>query len=226
MLITYGAIVSGASGKLAGVTFARMKGAPIIRAAGRYHNQSTPDQIAQRQAHSAAITAWRALPAYTQLAWNVYALKNQRQNRLGVWRRLTGFQFYLQEATPRIRAGLGLTGSPPNRGQQGIGTPTGLVFWQGGPYEISFNAPTADPHGYYLFTGHRPMSTISYKKPYYHVLPAQYIEHTATFDLQSDWADKMGDMQAGELFIVLVRYAGNNSLISAAATYRSTVTSP
>jgi len=226
MICTFGAVISAASGTVGGVTFARVKGAPVIRTVQTGRNQSTPDQMAQRAAHAAAINAWNGLAAVYKLAWGMYAMRNPRQNRLGVWRRLTGFQFFLKEATIRIRHGIGSPGSPPNLGQQGIGQPTGLVFYAGGPYEISINSPTGDPHGYYLFAGHRPMSAVSYKKTYYHVLPACYIEHAATFDIQADWDAKMGAMEAGELFIVQVRYVGLNSLISAAATYRSTVIAP
>jgi len=223
MLIRFGAIIAQASGSTGAVTFANTKGAPVMRVRPQRCNRCTPDQMNQQLAYNSAIAHWKALPIGTQYAWNLYAIKNQRQNRLGQWRRLTGMQFYLKEGIIRIAHGIPAPGSPPTYGQQGIGQPTAISFTNGGPYEIDFNSPVGDPHGWYIFSGHRPMSTTSYKKPYRRVLPAFYVEHAGSFDLYSAWCAALGDMAADELYLITVRYTGSNSLTSAPATWRATV---
>lgn len=226
LLVKYGAIITQASGALGAVTFANRAGTPIARVRGRRCQQSTPDQLSQHSVYMRAIQAWRSLSALVQLAWSIYAAKNQRRNRLGTWRRLTPFQCYMAQAMLRLKAGLSAPTNPPTYGQQGIGTPWEISFYDGGPYTFAFACPTIDPNGYYLLDGHRPLSKSAYKKPYFHALPAQRFVGSNTVDLYTPWVALMGDMEVGELFVIKIRYLGDKSLCSAPATWHSTVLSP
>ena len=224
MLVRYGAIVTQASGSLAGVTAANVKGASQLRARPRLTRQDSPAQLAQRQLYARAVAAWRALASGYKLQWTLYAQRNPRLNRLSVSRRLSPMQFYLKEALPRLAAGLNPPAPTPTKGQQGIGVPWEVSFNAGGPYTLAFQTPTADPHGYYIIGGTRCMSTTSRKKPYWHIFPGHYVEDNDSWDIEPDWTAVMGLMQTGELVTITIRYLGLYSLISAPASYDTVVT--
>lgn len=223
MIIRHGTLVAQASGSLGSTTFSNRAGVAICSQRPRRPNSQTPEQAAQRVAHTSAIQAWRDLTSAQRWAWNLYALRNPRLNRLNVSRRLTGFQFYMHEAVARLSAGLAAPGAPPRYGQLAIGSVSALYFDDTPLYYFEATTPTLDPHGAYLFAIHRPHSSKATKKPYWHSLPAYAVEDSAALDLSAAVIAKVGAFSPTELYMLSCRYAGNNSLVSAPATLTATV---
>jgi hypothetical protein len=224
MIIRLGAIVSKAAGSLGGITFSNRSGVSMCSLRPRRTNKQTESQLQLQNAQSQAGSAWRALSDAQRLGWNLFAYRNIRVNRVGVARRISGYAFYLQQATIRINAGLAPPTTVPNYGQQGVGTPAGVNFTAGGPYAVYWYSPTTDPHGAFILSGHRPCSTHTSKKPFWHVFPAYAVEHYVEMDLQPAWDAAMGPLAAGERFTMRIRYAGDRSLVSAYTTYTAIAT--
>lgn len=223
MLIRFGSIVAQATGALGSLQFCAGRSAPCLKLRARRSAQQTPDQLAHQAAHGAAAKNWSTLTPAQKFAWALYTTKQVRLNRLGVPRRLTPFQMYVGQNTLRAQIGAPFRTSPPIYGMSGIGIPAYIGFAAGGPYTLTLYAPTTDTTGYYAIYGHRPTSTKHIGRIFRHLVYSAECDTWISVDLEPNWTDKMGAMEAGELFWVSIRYLGDKSLASSPLSLTGTV---
>jgi hypothetical protein len=222
MIARLGGVVTQASGTLGGMTFANKGGVLVVGARARRAKQNTPAQQDAQAMYVRAREAFRLLPALTQYAWKAYVIQHPRVNRLGVARRLNVTQFYLSQAIPRMRAGLGSPGSPPAKPQQSVGYPSTIAFASGGPYTFSFISPAGDPNGYYLVDAARTMSTTALGRLCPRALPAIQSKGSCSVDVHDAFVELLGEIEVGEIVVLSIRYAGGYSIISARVRYTLT----
>jgi len=223
MIVRYGALVAQASGTLSGVTFSNRRGNAIAAAKSMPCNRKTSAQIQHQAAMSAAAAGWQALSGTERFNWKLYAAQHPRQNRLGVSRRLSAFQFYLMENVLRAQIGIALRTSPPPLGQHGIGSLDGLLFSTGGPYEIAMTAPATDPTGYYVFSCARSSRTLSMGKVFPRFIAAYYADPSIDEDLYTPFLAALGEPSSGEIYWIQIRFLGTFSLASPAASLTQSV---
>lgn len=218
-----GGIVTQASGSIGGVTFANKRGVTVISAKQHVPTTASAAQTQHKAAFSRAAAAWAELTTAQRLAWGLYALSHPRQNRLGVARKLTPYQFWLLENTLRAQAGIPLRTNPPRLGQSGVGSFDNLSFTAGGPYTLAMTAPATDASGYYVIYGARSTRNLSMGKRYMRFVGAYPAAPSIDQDLQPDWDPIMGTILSGEVITVAIRYLGNSSLASPTTTLTLTV---
>lgn len=223
MIARLGGIITNASGTLGALTVSNRRGVPVCSAKCIRTNQRTIPQQETQALYMHALAAYRELPALTQVAWKMYVLKHPFNNRLGVSRRYTPQQFFVSQALPRMRAGLGSPGSPPTKPQQSVGYPSTIAFAYGGPYTFNFIGPSGDPNGHYLVAAARTMSAARIGRVCFRQLQAQPCTGTCTANLYTTFTDCLGDAQASEIVVLSIRYAGANSIISAPVRWTLTV---
>jgi hypothetical protein len=181
-------------------------------------NQATQAQLDHRIAMAAAAKGWSAQSTSAMFNWKLFAARNVRQNRLGVTRQLTAYQFYIKENTLRAQIGATLRTTPPTGGQRGVGSLSNLIFYVGGPYTLDMASPTSDPNGWYAIYGARSGRTVSFGKKYPRLVYAEHITGTLSIDLYTPWTDIFGPMPSGEIYWISFRYLGDNSIASAPAS--------
>jgi len=218
MIIRYGAMIAQASGTLAGVTFSNRRGNAIAAAKSHPCDRKSEAQIAHQAAMAAAAQGWAALSGFQRFNWKLYAAQHVRQNRLGVSRRLSAFQFYLKENILRAQCGIPLRTNPPPSGQSGIGSLDGLIFYAGGPYEIALTAPANDPTGYYAFSCARSTRTLNMGKIFPRFIASYYAAPSIDVDVYTPFVEALGEPPSGEIYWLQIRYLGSFSLASPPAT--------
>jgi len=223
VIVRLGGMITQASGSLGAIQFASGRATPVVKMRRRSSTQQTPDQLEHQAAHAAAAAAWTSLIDAHKFAWKLYAIKQVRNNRLGMSRQLTAFQLFVQQNTLRAQIGATLRTNPPKLGMSGIGVPAYIGFVAGGAYTIYMLSPTTDPHGWYVIYGHRPVSTTHTGRVFKHVVYSAAVEHSMNVDISAEWAAKMGPMDASEKYWIAIRYLGDNSLASAPLTLTGTV---
>ena len=224
MIVRLGGMITQASGSLGAIQFASGRATPVVKMRRRSSTQHTPDQLDHQAAHATAAAAWNAITDAQKFAWKLYALKQVRNNRLGMSRQLTAFQLFVQQNTLRAQIGATLRTNPPRLGMSGIGIPAFIGFTSGGSYRIYMISPTTDPDGWYVIYGHRPVSTTHTGRVFKHVVYAAAVEDSMDVDISATWAAKMGPMTASERYWIAIRYLGDNSLASAPLSLTGTVT--
>jgi hypothetical protein len=218
MIVKYGAVVSSASGTLGGVTFSNRRGNPIASAKCRPCDRKTSAQVAHQLAMATAAKGWAALTAGYQFNWKLFAAKNVRQNRLGVSRQLSAYQFYLKENVLRAQVGAPLRLSPPPNGQRGIGSLDNLIFYTGGPYTLQMTPPSQDPTGYYAIYGARSSRSTCMGKKFPRLIAGIQVSGSLDVDLFTPWCAALGEMFSTEIYWLQIRYLGTFSLASAPAS--------
>jgi hypothetical protein len=218
MIIRYAAVVGAASGTLGAITFSNRRGNAIVSTKSTPNNQATQAQMDHRIAMARAAKGWAAQTPSAMFNWKLFAAKNVRQNRLGVTRQLSAYQFYIKENVLRAQIGATLHTIPPTLGQRGIGQFAGLIFYVGGPYQLVLNSPTSDPDGWYAIYGARSGRTVSFGKKYPRLVYAEHVTDSFNVDLYTPWTDIFGPMPSGEIYWLAVRYLGDNSIASAPAS--------
>jgi hypothetical protein len=223
MIVRLGGMISQASGTLGALQFTSGRTAPTVKMRRVSSNQSTPDQLDHQAAHATAAAAWNALTDAHKFAWKLYALKQVRQNRLGVARQLTPFQLFMGQNTLRAQVGAPLRTGPPKYGMTGVGTPAFIGFTSGGSYRVYMIAPSTDTVGYYVIYGHRPVSTTHTGRVFKHVVYSGACTTSIDVDISATWDAKLGPMASTEKYWIAVRYLGDNSLASAPIALTGTV---
>jgi hypothetical protein len=223
MIVKMGAVVSQASGSIGGLTFANRKGSPVCQLKGRQCDKKTDAQITHQAAHAATARAWQNLSGGARFQWHLYALKNTRLNRLGVQRKMTGYQFYMKENCLLRQIGGTPRTTPPLKGQCGAGYPAVTIFYAGGPYTLEMSPPATDTTGWYAIYGARPHKTVNTGRLFPRLVHAEYVSGYTVFDLFTPWTDIFGLMASSELYWLGIRYIGSNSLTSALLSYTQVV---
>ena len=218
MIVRYGAIVGAASGTVGAITFYNRRGNAIVGTKPMPCNRKNGAQLDHQCAMAAAAKGWAAQTPSSMFNWRLFAIRNVRQNRLGVTRQLTAYQFYIKENTLRAQIGATLHTLPPTGGQQGIGSFSSLVFYQGGPYSLELTAPTNDPNGWYAIYGARSSRTSTMGKKYPRLVYAEHVTTTLSVDLYIPWTAIFGTMPTSEIYWLAIRYLGDHSLASAPAS--------
>jgi hypothetical protein len=223
MIAKLGGIITQASGTIGGLTISNKRGVPVCAMKCHRTNQNTPAQMEAQALYMQALAAYRSLPGLTQLAWKMYVIKHPFNNALGVSRRYTPQQFYLSQAIPRMRAGLGSPGSPPGKPQQSPGFPLAIGFVSGGAYTFSMQCPAGDPSGYYLVDAARCMSTTAIGRLCPRALTAIPATNSCDVDVHDNFVSLLGEAQPSEIVVLSIRYAGALSMISAPVRWQLTV---
>lgn len=223
MIIRYGAIVSQASGTLAGITFSNRTGNAVAAAKSRPCDRKSEAQVAHQAAMSAAAKAWYALTPGQRFNWKLYAAQHVRQNRLGVSRRLSAFQFWLKENILLAQCGITLRTNPPPKGQSGIGSLDALLFSAGGPFQVALTAPTNDPTGYYILYCARSTRTMSMGKRFPRFISAHYADPSIDVDIHDAFVAALGEPVSTEIYWLQIRYVGSFSLASPPASLTQSV---
>lgn len=108
------AVLSQASGSLAGATFAHNRGGMYVRARSIPTNPASNFQLAIRQALTTLSHRWSAiLDATARAAWTDYAAATPQVNPLGDQLILTGQQMFVRNNVPRLLAGLSIVNDAP-----------------------------------------------------------------------------------------------------------------
>jgi hypothetical protein len=223
MIVKMGAVVSQASGSIGGITFSNRKGSPVCSLKGRQCDKKTDAQITHQAAHANTARAWQDLSGASRFQWNLYALKHTRLNRLGVQRKMTGYQFFMKENTLLAQIGGTLRQTPPLQGQCGAGYPAVTIFYTGGPYTLEMSPPATDTTGWYAIYGARPCKTVNTGRLFPRLVHAEYVSGYTAFDLYAPWLAVFGEMASSELYWLAMRYVGSNSLASALLSYTQVV---
>ena len=218
MIIRYGAVVGAASGTVGAITFSNRRGNTIVSTKSQPRDQATQAQLEHRVALAKAAKAWVTITPGAMFNWKLFAARNVRQNRLGVSRQLTAYQFYIKENTLRAQIGATLRTVPPTGGQLGVGSFAGLIFYQGGPYQLDLYSPTQDPNGWYAIYGARSGRTVSFGKKFPRLVYAEHVTGSLSVDLYLEWTNIFGVMASTEIYWLGFRYLGDNSLASAPAS--------
>ena len=223
MLVRYGAIIGAASGTMGAVTFSNRKGNAVAAMKSSPLNRKTESQLEHQAAMSRAAKAWANLSFGAQFNWKLFAAKNVRKNRLGVTRQLSPYQFYLKENVLRAQIGAPLRSNPPTKGQQGVGSFAGLIFYFGGPYALEVYSPANDPNGYFAIYGAHGGKTNAIGKCYPRLIHAEHVTGALAVDLYTPWTDILGPMFSGEMYWLAWRYLGDSSLASIPASLTQSV---
>lgn len=223
MLVRYGAIIGAASGTMGAVTFSNRKGNAVAAMKSSPIDRQTAAQLDHQAAMSTAAKAWANLSFANQFNWKLFAARNVRQNRLGVTRQLSPYQFFLKENVLRAQVGAPLRTSPPPKGQSGVGSFNSLVFYDGGGYFLDISTPANDPDGYFVVYGAHGGKTNAIGKRYPRVVYSEHVNNGMNANLYTTWTDVLGPMFSGELYWIAWRYLGDYSIASAPASLTQTV---
>jgi hypothetical protein len=104
MLIKMGAMISSASGSIAGTTASRNRYGQYLRNKSIPVNPDTDRQQVVRAAMAAVMQAWRALTAPQKAAWEQYGDNVPMQNKLGDTIYLPGVSHFIRSNVPRSQA--------------------------------------------------------------------------------------------------------------------------
>jgi hypothetical protein len=205
------------------VTFSNRKGNAVASMKSSPLDRKTESQVEHQAALALAAKAWANLSYGAQFNWKLFAAKNVRQNRLGVTRQLSPYQFYLKENVLRAQIGATLRTNPPTKGQQGVGSFSSLLFSYGGPYALDLYSPLNDPDGWFVIYGSHGGKTNAIGKRYPRLVHAEHVTDSLSVDLYTPWTDILGPMFSGELYWLAWRYLGDSSLASIPASLTQSV---
>lgn len=207
-------IVGSISGSVGGSNFVAGRGSPVVRQRGlKSRNTSAFAQAAQAK-NALVRVLWRQLSANSRLAWNIGANNLSRTNRLGVQRRISGWQFYMSHAMFLEPDEIVALTEPPLFIKAPNYLPPAVVFVAGGPYEITLNVPTGGPLQFALIYGSRSMrpSVPKFFKNFKFIVRfAQTPNPVNVFD---EWVLRFGELISGEFFAVDTRRFFPGNLVS------------
>lgn len=164
------AILSQASGSLAGSTFARNKGGMYVRARSIPTNPNSVGQQEVRGYMQQLAVIWAStVTAAQREAWRVYAANVTMTNRLGDSVLLSAQQHFIRSNLPRLQAGLAVVAAGPTTYNLGEFTdPSFAIVGATGVATVTFDDAAAwcDVDGAaMIFRLSRPVSpTINYFK--------------------------------------------------------------
>lgn len=104
-LVEYGSIITDIRGSIGGLTFQHTKSGKIARlkpSPFKHQNQSQQDK---HKIVTSAVAQWHDLTLSEKLSWNAYADVNQREDRFGRMRSLTGFNWFYSINYNRLALG-------------------------------------------------------------------------------------------------------------------------
>ena len=89
------AIVGAISGNVGGVNFCNPSGSAVIRKAKTRTSPRSTDQLIASSTFASIAQTWRTLSLEKKKTWRTAALSQNFTNRLGVQRKLSGFQYFM-----------------------------------------------------------------------------------------------------------------------------------
>lgn len=134
-IMQFGGLVGAASGRIGGVTFARCKSGPIVRANTRPSPHAQKKLLVRRALFQKLTQMWQGASDGEREAWNAYAADpgHTVTNRLGVSVYITGYQWFKRFASERQSVGFVVDMAVPVYGAATAPVITGFTFVHSAP---------------------------------------------------------------------------------------------
>lgn len=107
-----GSVIGSVSGDLGGVSFVNPSGSGVVRKKRRPSNVASAGAILQQTRIAAVAHAWAELAPDDQQSWRTLANSNPSRNRLGIARKLSGYQTYQYRSLNLLAIGEAIPTTP------------------------------------------------------------------------------------------------------------------
>jgi hypothetical protein len=92
--VTYGSIITDIKGSIGGITFQRNANANIARLRFTRNKKNTQKQVTKITEFQTALSLWGTLDGTEKAAWDTFAAANTKEDKWGVVKTLSGFQYF------------------------------------------------------------------------------------------------------------------------------------
>jgi len=204
-------IVSAISGSIGGTTFAASKGSTTMRKKNRVKKKTSKEALAQHARYANAQRTWKNFTDEERTAWRVTAANINFANRLGLPRKLTGFQLFMQQQLPNFGLFPPPTLDAINATKTAPATSMTIDFTSGGAKLVFFTEVNFLNAQFATVYGSRPITTSPVTTFRYWTALGGFITTIPPLILTSQWDAQLGDPAPGERVgvRVVLRHAGS-----------------
>lgn len=218
-VIRYGALIDGISGSVGAVTFRGTRSGPVLALRGRRLARWGSASVASRAILSRIAEAWVGLDSDQRLGWVQAAGRLIEPNRLGVRRRVGGYELFVRQNVWALGRGAALVEDIP---ALVLRWPLETVELDLDPLQIdvvcSWRAPgpLGVPMGEFRFFGQRTFRGGGRRGGgWVHLSDPAAVGSPHTFQLWGSFSSTMGAPVPGERFGVRVGFKAAGYLVAA-----------